>query len=1336
MAGNSRFELTSGSPESSFAGNYQIGQRGSYSSPALDRSGSFREGAESRMFGSGKATSRGSAILAGDLPALSQCLLLEPIIMGDQKTRSGELRRVLGFSVGCSSEDNSFGAAHLKNSPPVAVEELKRLKASVADTCVKASGRAKKLDEHLNKLNKYCEGITSKKLQRNELSTNERSGSSNLKIGTQVNRSSLELGNQKFEDRPKNVILNKRVRTSVAETRTEFRGNGLPRQPLVVSKDRDMLKDNSADSDMVEEKIRKLHAGGEGWEKKMKRKRSVGAAFSRPTGNDGEVKRTAHHKLANEHSLQSCDSSHGFRSGASNGASSKLDSTSSPASSSARATIKNEQEKSVPSRDISAGPTKERVLGKGNIKLNTLEENHAICPSPVIKGKASRAPRTGSTIPTNSASNVPRVSGTLESWEQPPGINKNPSVNGANSRKRAIPAGSSSPPITQWVGQRPQKISRTRRTNLVSVSNHDELQMQSEGMSPTDFGARLSSCGNNPPLLSKNAANGIQNFKPKSGNVPSPARLSESEESGAGENRMKEKPVGSGYVDKNAASAGQDAGPSATISKKNKVVVKEENGDGMRRQGQNGRVSPFSRASISPMREKPDNAAPAKPLRNARSGSDKSGSKSGRPLKKLSDRKGFSRLGHVANGGSPDFNGESEDDHEELLSAANLACNSSFLACSSPFWKKFETLFTSIGTDKESYLLQKLKLAEECGSPSQFSGHGSDVQGDVHEKISAFDSLSGKRNQQMTTQSGTKDSSERVEFVEQLQNSSLFGCPDTEKRHDTVTPLYQRVLSALIVEDEIEESEENGFGGPSSFPGDSHHLIDTESRYRDGLDFCEPIFGVQTPKNGNAHIFFSCNGNSDYNRSPSVRHHPHNGELLQGDSGYVHSEVEVLVRLSRCDYGPQSLQTKKYGISSIDCQYEQMCLEDRLVLELQSVGLILETVPALDDREDKVINQDIILLERGLHQQIGKKKMFLDKICKAIEEGKDVDNRDPEQLAMDKLVELAYKKLLATRGSFASKHGIAKVSKQVALAFAKRTLARCRKFEDSGVCCFAESTLRDVIYAAPTQITEGEPLIGADLVVANGSMSGFADGCLSDALETSTHLSDQAFAKNGPISNRGKKKEVLLDDVGGAVFRATSALGILGNAKGKRSERDPSTRNAVSKASMGGSKGERKTKAKPKQKIAQLSTSGNGVVNKFIDTTHPLYASASGSGESANNNTCNRKRDVRFMSSGNTPQDSSKDIKESLELGNLPVNDIDSMEELGVDSEIGAPQDFSTWFNFEVDGLQEHDSEAQSSSGAPHSTNLSFPVGQLHLFSSLTNDCKVRLATQCGVWSV
>lgn len=151
-------------------------------------------------------------------------------------------------------------------------------------------------------------------------------------------------------------------------------------------------------------------------------------------------------------------------------------------------------------------------------------------------------------------------------------------------------------------------------------------------------------------------------------------------------------------------------------------------------------------------------------------------------------------------------------------------------------------------------------------------------------------------------------------------------------------------------------------------------------------------------------------------------------------------------------------------------------------------------------------------------------------------------------------------------------------------------------------------------------------------------------------------------------------------------------------AKGKRSERDrdrdASTRNTVVRAgrsSMGGSKGERKAKSKPKQKTAQLSTSANGFINKFADTTNSIHPLASGSGELANNSG-NRKKDVRFMSSGNIPPVSSNDMKESMEFADLPLNDIDSIEELGVDSDIGGPQDLNSWLNFDMDGLQDHDS--------------------------------------------
>lgn len=255
-----------------------------------------------------------------------------------------------------------------------------------------------------------------------------------------------------------------------------------------------------------------------------------------------------------------------------------------------------------------------------SFRMNNREDNHATCPSPVLKGKASRAPRSGSMVAANSNSSVPRMSGTLESWEQPQAVNRSPTIGGTTNRKRSMPAGSSSQPITQWVGQRPQKIQRTRRTNLIPVSSQDDVHMQTEGGSPSDFSPR---CTTSASLPTRSSGSGNQNSKAKSENAPSPARLSESEESGAGQNRIKEKGVGSADVEEKDGSTGQNVGPSAIPIKKNKIIVKEEIGDGVRRQGRSGRVSPFSRDSISLTTEKLDAVGPMKPVRNARSGSDK-----------------------------------------------------------------------------------------------------------------------------------------------------------------------------------------------------------------------------------------------------------------------------------------------------------------------------------------------------------------------------------------------------------------------------------------------------------------------------------------------------------------------------------------------------------------------------------------------------------------------------------------------------------------------------------------------------------------------------------------
>lgn len=254
-------------------------------------------------------------------------------------------------------------------------------------------------------------------------------------------------------------------------------------------------------------------------------------------------------------------------------------------------------------------------------RLMIREDNHIVSPSPVTKGKASRASRSGPVTAANSSPNTPHVA---EGWETLPTVSKVPSIGGGNSRKRAMASGSSSsPPMAQWVGQRPQKISRTRRANLVSpVSNLEEMQISPEASSPTDFAARINSRGMNGSLLLRGISNATQQLKSKRESVSTPdASFSENEEAG---NKLKERVTGIVEVEEKAVYAVLNAGPSVFLTKNEKSHIKEESSDGVQRQGRGGRGSPF--AGISPMREKLENNKVAtKPLRSTRPGSDKSG---------------------------------------------------------------------------------------------------------------------------------------------------------------------------------------------------------------------------------------------------------------------------------------------------------------------------------------------------------------------------------------------------------------------------------------------------------------------------------------------------------------------------------------------------------------------------------------------------------------------------------------------------------------------------------------------------------------------------------------
>lgn len=162
---------------------------------------------------------------------------------------------------------------------------------------------------------------------------------------------------------------------------------------------------------------------------------------------------------------------------------------------------------------------------------------------------------------------------------------------------------------------------RSRRANVVSpVLNNDEIPNSSEGCA-SDVGPKMTS-------MSRGFASGIQQLKVKLENVSSPARLSESEESGAREStesRLKEKGAGSIEVDERDVVPGQNIGSSVGQMKKSKMINRDEIGDAVSREGRSGRSPSFAKASSSPLREKLENAAGSKPHRSMRASSDKSG---------------------------------------------------------------------------------------------------------------------------------------------------------------------------------------------------------------------------------------------------------------------------------------------------------------------------------------------------------------------------------------------------------------------------------------------------------------------------------------------------------------------------------------------------------------------------------------------------------------------------------------------------------------------------------------------------------------------------------------
>ncbi|XP_010520439.1 PREDICTED: uncharacterized protein LOC104799550 isoform X4 [Tarenaya hassleriana] len=985
------------------------------------------------MLGSGNNLTRGV-----DVPPLPQCLPLEPIRLGNQKyTRSGELRRVLGVSSITSSEDSTFGFSCPKSSPPVVTGELKHFKERMQDTSREAG--AKKLGESIFKLDKYAEVLTSKKRRRSDISPGERMDAVNMdKVRSQIP-----------DERKKMFGLDKRARTSVVDVRGDGRVSALLRQQ-VTEKDSDSLPGIPGETMRIEEKIRRLEA-------KTKRKRSVAALGNRVINSD---RRGMQPKLIADSKLRSCDTqNYRSKSSAASGIN-RLDAFS-----------RNELESVSFARDRSA-LVEQRIMAKGNSKKNLKDNNLANSSSAALKGKVSRAPGTGAIMTAEPSSRVETPS-------------------------RALQAGSSPHAMTQWVGQRPHKNSRTRRTNVVSpFMKHTENKTSSQGFATSDFSSRAFPGTTGSFSAVDNTSLKVKRVRK---NTSSPCRLSESEGSEGGDNKPREHDLENGEV-----TTTRKTGALLLSIRKNKIYS-GHNGDCTWKQGKGGNSSSLITPGFHPITVKTENRPREKPIQNSKIAADKNKSKSGRPpTRKLKDRKASTRLGSNAITVSSDAAGESDDDCEDLFAAANSARNAANHACSGEFWKKMEYIFAPVSPDDMQYMKDQLSFVEELGeSLREATTNVYNIMGILMRKAPQ----------------GPGD--DTADFSNQPSSISDLSFERMDMRKLNESTLYKRALSALIEEDNGEEVVEVGEVKNLSlhYVSDDYHCgscthIDTETRERDRTESeVESSAEFQTLKDCLFDRFsrdMSVMSNSF--RSVSVPIPDRSNKQWLGDDDLSHSKVALGGKI--CSNNPSQLQPREMIVPdfpSTETQYQLLSLDDRLLLELHSIGIYPEELP---DLAEETISTDVLKLKEDVYQQIQNMKKLLGKINMTIQKSEDGERRKIEYLAMDQLVEMAHRKRVASRGSKASKE--CKVSRQVAMAFIKRTVARCRKLEETGRSCFADPALQDVLFSSPGNNTKSSEKGGFGTGTARNSPN-----------ETSNH---QVEARgSGAVSSSTKRGEALMD---------------------------------------------------------------------------------------------------------------------------------------------------------------------------------------------------------------
>ncbi|RAL37099.1 hypothetical protein DM860_004021 [Cuscuta australis] len=1250
MSASSKYDLTSSSPDRPLYGS---AHRGSYGVMSLDKTGNMDNPMSSSLANMGRSS---SGATQGDVVKFFQCLRIDPKAMvTEHKLRQIDYKRLTSLSLGVPLDDSPSVSSKGKTLSSSSPEDGRRLKLSLRDGCIKARERVKIFYESSSVFSKCFPNVPTRKRSRSDVLSNDRniasfsterplSGTSISKIGTQNHSiiGGFEVEQQKSDERAKTVIPSKRTRTSMSEVRP----NTPARPSGNLDRDRDLRLPNN--NSIHGEDRTSTPIAIEGWEKlRMKKKRSGikpdmsgGSAAAKPVDGYRESKQGMQSRLSTDVRSRLNDN-HNFRNGTTTGSVGlgKTDATSPQASLAMRSSFSKAELDNGSlhdRRDRPIGSEKERtnVRAVNNATKTTAREDLS-SGSPTSSAKlngALRAPRSGVGVGPKLGPMVQHA-GVANDWEVSHCTNKLPLTSAAGNRKRTSTARSSSPPVGQWAGQRPQKSSRTaRRTNFPSVPNNAETPVSENSAEAVGNERRLS--GSSP-----------QQFKLRSDNF---SAASGSEESGVAETKSKDKSKRSDEVDGKIGVNTQKMSTLLLPPRKNKLVGGDEHSDGVRRQGRSNR-SFTSSGSLTPLTvEKLGNVGTAKQLRSSRHSFDKSESKAGRPpTRKLSDRRAYQRQKHSTINAAADFLVGSYDGQDELLAAASDVTNTA-QALSSPFWKRMESLFRFISDLDITFLNQQVNSRKFVATPAPI--------------VTAASKLVMLPNG--VDRDG--DEARSVEF------SLEHGVSGTTKA--APISLYQRLMAALIPEEASEELSCSGTEDPKFNVYQPISDLDMDSE----LDIL--------------HRRTTYNTDSRHLASNGYRKYANGKSFDERD----HSTPDCSIRpvrerefLSDCNHTQNGLLLDEVMMSDVFCteyQYNKMSINERLLLEVQYIGIYPEPDSGMAQDGDEEISGDIRKLDQKYQELVLEKNDMLHKLLDSADKTRACQEKDFEQLAFDKLVEMAYKKYMACCGR--NVHGMksGKMAKQAALAFVKRTLERYEEFEETGKSCFNESLFKEMFFSGISQFCDGQ----IDLITdGEPGSSGDARPSGSMGKQQSPSPNHEVFTEGNLAidANRVKRRELFLDDVGNKI--GTSGM-LLSTAKGKRSERDRDGKgnnrevlyrngsNKIGRPASANVRGERKPKAKPKQKTTQLSTSLNNLVGNTPEQSKPTGPSITKPIELSTISTAKDNKDCE-----------SEELEEPIDLSSLQLP---GMDVLGVPDDLGGQgQDIGSWLNFDDEGLQDHD---------------------------------------------